>query len=79
MHDISVNDLRSMSIEELERVSKRIADEMLRRRNEERAKKINAFQRAWNELREAGVHISYCDEYEDDNIHLDLWNGFNFD
>lgn len=79
MHDISVNDLRSMSIGELELVSKRINDEMLRRRNEEREKKINAFQRAWNELKDAGIRISYCEDYEDDIIHLDYWDGFNFD
>lgn len=79
MHDISVNVLRSMPMEELERVNKRITDEMTRRRNEERAKKINVFQRAWNELKDAGIRISYCDEYEDDIIHLDNWDGFNFD
>ena len=79
MHDIPVNELRSMTIDELERVSKRIADEMLRRRNEDRAKKINAFQRAWNDLKDAGIRISYCEEYEEDIVHLDLWDGFNFD
>lgn len=79
MHDISVDELHSMSIGELELVSKRINDEMLRRRNEERSKKINAFQRAWTELKKAGIRISYCEDCEDDIIHLDFWDGFNFD
>lgn len=77
MHDISVNELHSMTISELQMVSKRIADEMVRRRNEDRTKKINAFQRAWNDLKDAGIRISYCEEY--DEVNLDHWDGFSFD
>lgn len=79
MYDIPVNELQSMSIGELERVSKRINDEMIRRRNEERTKKINAFRKAWSELYEAGIRVSYCDEYEEANVYLDQWDGFGFD
>ena len=79
MYDISVNDLRDSSTASLEGIKKRIEDELQRRRNLERQHLINEFQKAWSDLKDAHIHVTYCDGYEDEFTHLDQWDGFNFD
>ncbi len=79
MYDISVNDLRESSTASLECIKKRIEQELTRRRNEERDRLINAFRHAWSELRDMGIRVTYCEEYDDDTAYLDQWDGFSFD
>lgn len=79
MYDISVNDLRDSSTASLEGIKKRIEDELQRRRNLERQHLINVFQKAWSDLKDAHIRVSYCDGYENEVTHLDLWDGFDFD
>lgn len=78
MYDISVNDLRESSTGSLETIKKRIEEELQRRRNLERQALVNKFQEAWYNLKEAHIHVSYCDENEDDISYLDDWDGFSF-
>lgn len=79
MYDISVNDLRDSSTGSLELIKRRIDEELQRRRNLERQHLINEFQKAWGDLKDAHIRITYCAEYEDDTAYLDDWDGFNFD
>ena len=79
MYDISVNELQTMSVGDLNRVSKRINEELARRRREERERLITEFRKAWGALHDAGIRITYCEEYDDDLTYLDEWDGFNFD
>ena len=79
MNDISVNDLRESSTASLEGIKKRIEEELQRRRNLERQHLINEFQKAWGDLKEAHIRVTYCEEYDDDIAYLDQWDGFNFD
>lgn len=79
MCDISVNDLRDSSTGSLELIKRRIDEELQRRRNLERQHLINEFQKAWGDLKDAHIRITYCAEYEDDTAYLDDWDGFNFD
>ena len=79
MYDISVNDLRDSSTASLETIKKRIEEELQRRRNLERQHLINEFQKAWADLKDAHIRVTYCEEYDDDIAYLDQWDGFNFD
>lgn len=79
MYDISVNDLRESSTGSLETIKKRIEEELQRRRNLERQHLINEFQKAWADLKDAHIRVTYCEEYDDDIAYLDQWDGFNFD
>ena len=79
MYDISVNDLRDSSTASLETIKKRIEEELQRRRNLERQHLINEFQKAWADLKDAHIRVTYCEEYDDDIAYLDQWDGFSFD
>ena len=79
MYDISVNDLRDSSTASLEGIKKRIEEELQRRRNLERQHLINEFQKAWGDLREAHINVTYCEEYDECPVYLNEWDGFNFD
>ncbi len=79
MYDISVNDLRDSSIASLENIKKRIEEELQRRRIQERQHLINEFQKAWGDLKDAHIRVSYCEECDYDVAYLDEWDGFNFD
>lgn len=79
MYDISVNDLRESSTGSLELIKRRIDEELTRRRNEERQHLINEFQKAWADLKDAHIRVTYCEEYDDDIAYLDDWDGFSFD
>lgn len=79
MYDISVNDLRDSSTASLECVKKRIEQELIRRKNEERERLITEFRKAWGELKDRGIRVTYFEEYDDDIAYLDDWNGFSFD
>lgn len=79
MYDISVNDLRDSSTASLECIKKRIEQELIRRKNEERERLITEFRKAWGELKDRGIRVTYCEEYDDDIAYLDDWNGFSFD
>jgi hypothetical protein len=79
MYDISVNDLRESSTGSLELIKRRIDEELTRRRNVERERLITAFRKAWSELKDAHIRITYCDQYEDDITYLDDWDDFSFD
>lgn len=79
MYDISVNDLRDSTTASLEVIKKRIEEELQRRRNLERVHLINEFQKAWGDLKDAHIRVTYCEEYDDDIAYLDQWDGFNFD
>lgn len=79
MYDISVNDLRESSTGSLETIKKRIEEELQRRRNLERQHLINEFQKAWADLKDAHIRVTYCEEYDDDIAYLDQWDGFSFD
>lgn len=78
MVDISINELNQMSIGDLERCIKRMNEELARRRQEERAKAIDEFKKAFERLRDLGIVPSYCEEYDDDTRYLEDWNGFGF-
>lgn len=78
MYDISVNDLRESSTGNLQLIKQRIDEELTRRRNEERERLITAFRKAWGELKDAGIRVTYCEEYNDDTAYLDDWDEFNF-
>ena len=79
MYDISVTDLRNTPTASLEGIKKRIEQELTRRRNEERERLITEFRRAWGELKDMGIRVTYCKGYDDDTAHLDDWDGFSFD
>lgn len=79
MYDISVNDLRDSTTASLEVIKKRIEEELQRRRNLERQHLINEFQKAWGDLKDAHIRVTYCEEYDEDITYLDQWDGFNFD
>ena len=79
MYDISVNDLRDSSTASLETIKRRIEEELQRRRNLERQHLINEFQKAWADLKDAHIRVTYCEEFDDDIAYLDQWDGFNFD
>lgn len=79
MYDISVNDLRESSTASLETIKRRIEEELQRRRNLERQHLINEFQKAWADLKDAHIRVTYCEEFDDDIAYLDQWDGFNFD
>lgn len=79
MYDISVSDLRDSSTASLEGIKKRIEEELQRRRNLERQHLINEFQKAWSDLKNAHIRVTYCEEYDDDIAYLDDWDGFSFD
>lgn len=79
MHDISYTELKAMSVGEIEVVMRRLQQELERRRTIEREQKITAFRKAWGELVDSGIRITYTDDYESDNISLCDWEGFSFD
>lgn len=79
MYDISVNDLRDSSTASLECIKKRIEQELTRRRNEERERLITEFRKAWGALKDAHIRATYCEEFDDDVVYLDDWDGFSFD
>jgi hypothetical protein len=79
MYDISVNDLRDSTTASLEVIKNRIEEELQRRRNLERVRLINEFQKAWSDLKNAHIKVTYSEEYDDDIAYLDQWDGFNFD
>ena len=79
MYDISANDLRDSSTASLETIKKRIEQELTRRRNEERERLITEFRKAWGALKDAGIRVTYCEDYDDDTAYLDDWDGFSFD
>lgn len=76
---IAVTELRNSSISDLERIKREIEEELQRRRNLERQHLINEFQKAWGDLKDAHIRVTYCEEYDDDIAYLDDWDGFNFD
>ena len=79
MYDISVNDLRDSSTASLEGIKRRIEQELTRRRNEERERLITEFRKAWGALKDAHIRMTYCEEFDDDAVYLDDWDGFSFD
>lgn len=79
MVDISITELREMSVGSLEMVKRRVDEELQRRRDLERQHLINEFAKAWSELKNAHIRVTYCEEYDDDITYLDQWDGFNFD
>lgn len=79
MYDISVDGLRGSTTATLEVIKKRVEEELQRRRNLERQHLINEFQKAWADLKEAHIRVTYCEEYDEDIAYLDQWDGFNFD
>ncbi len=79
MYSIFVNDLSDSSTANLESIKNRIEEELQRRRNLERQHLINEFQKAWHDLREAHIRVTYAEEYDEDVAYLDEWDGFNFD
>lgn len=74
-----VNEMRDLPAAELTRFIQMANAELTRRKNEERERLITAFRKAWGELKDAGIRVTYCGEYDDDTAYLDNWNGFNFD
>lgn len=79
MYDISVDDLRGSSVANLELIKKRIEAELYRRKSEERERLITEFRKSWGALKDAGIRVTYCEEYDDDTAYLDDWDGFSFD
>ena len=79
MYDISVDDLHGSSVADLELIKKRIEAELYRRKSEERERLITTFRKAWGALKDAGIRVTYCGEYDDDTAYLDEWDGFSFD
>jgi hypothetical protein len=79
MYDISVDDLRGSSVASLELIKKRIEAELYRRKSEERERLITEFRKAWGALKDTGIRVTYCDQYEDDITYLDDWDDFSFD
>lgn len=78
MVDIPINELRSMSYASIEGLMRRCSDELQRRRNEERERLIKEFKKVWLELKDAGICISYCEEFDSDTTYLEDWDGFDF-
>lgn len=74
-----VKEMRDLPATELTRFIQMANAELTRRRNEERQHLINEFQKAWANLKDAHIRITYCDQYEDDITYLDDWDDFNFD
>lgn len=79
MNSIFVNDLSVSSTADLKSVKNRIEEELRRRRNLECQHLIDEFQKAWNDLREAGINVTYYKEYDEYITYLNEWDGFNFD
>jgi hypothetical protein len=79
MTDIPINELRAMSASSIQFIIKRCNEELERRRREERCKLIEEFKHAYNALRDAGIGITYCEEWDDDPARLCDWDGFSFD
>ena len=74
-----VNEMRDLPATELIRFVQMANAELARRKNEERERLITAFRKAWGELKDAGIRVTYCEGYDDDTAYLDDWDGFNFD
>lgn len=74
-----VNEMKDLPAAELIRFVQMANAELTRRRNEERQHLINEFQKAWADLKDAGIRVTYSEEYVDDIAYLDHWDGFSFD
>ena len=79
MVDIPINELRAMSYAEIEGLVKRCQSELQRRDIEEREELITNFRKAYFALKDAGVTLRYCDEYENESTTLYDWECFYFD
>ncbi len=71
--------MKDLPTAELTRFVQMADAELTRRRNEERQHLINEFQKAWADLKDAHIRITYCEEYDDDTAYFDDWDGFSFD
>lgn len=71
--------IETSSVADLQNIKNHIDKELTRRRNEERERLITEFRKAWGELKDRGIRITYCEGYDDDTAYLDDWNGFSFD
>lgn len=74
-----VNEMKDLPAAELIRFVQMANAELTRRKNEERERLITAFRKAWGALKDAGIRVTYCEQYNDDTAYLDDWDGFNFD
>ena len=74
-----VKEMRELPVAELTRFVQMANAELTRRKNEERERLITEFRKAWGALKDAGIRITYCDQYEDDITYLDDWDDFSFD
>lgn len=74
-----VKEMRDLPATELTRFIQMANAELTRRRNEERERLITEFRKAWGALKDAHVRVTYCEEFDDDAVYLDDWDGFSFD
>lgn len=78
MFEIDESKLKNMDDETLEIICREITKEKDCRARKKRENLINAFQVAFNNLRNANIDITYnndcCDE-----IYIDYWENFEFD
>lgn len=74
-----VRDVKSLNDEDLNALAALVQTERTRRENEARDKLIANFQKAYFDLRDAHVSIKFYDnEWEENPVYLDGWDGFEF-
>lgn len=74
-----VRDVKSLNDEDLNALAVLVQNERTRRENEARDKLIANFQKAFFDLRDAHVSIEFYDnEWEENPVYLDGWDGFEF-
>ena len=72
-------DFNYLSDAELQKLMDIIQKERTRRENEAREKLISNFQKAFYDLRDAHITIKFYDnEWEENPVYLDNWDGFEF-
>lgn len=76
---MNVNEIKSLNNEELNALAVLVQNERTRRENETREKLIANFQKAYFDLRDEHISIKFYDnEWEENPVYLDGWDGFEF-
>ena len=79
MVSITIENMQKISDENLEELLRVCTEEKDRRYKLARIKLIEDFHNAWNALQSARIGIKYYEEdYDDNYMRLDRWDGFDF-
>lgn len=78
MTTILMNELKNMSITDLQEIITKCENEIQERKEQERVKLANIFLEAYRALRREGIDIIYYDKYEEIEIGLEEEDAFTF-